>query len=66
MKTQNQSGDPAGIYLFKSNSGKTKTVCERNLSKVNKDTRRSSVIFIVNLEYILHIGPVFSLLALNK
>ena len=65
MKTQNQSADPAGITYSKATVEKPKQ-CERNLSKVNKDTRRSSVIFIVNLEYILHIGPVFSLLALNK
>ena len=66
METQNQSADPTGMYLFKDITGNTRSMFEGNMFNVNKDTRYRSVIFIVNFGQILHMGPVFSLLALNK
>ena len=62
----NQIPFPAGIYLFKVNSRNTRTMCEICSKSTMNTKERRSVVFLVNFEQILHIVPVFLLLALNK
>ena len=60
---------PAGIFLLKISNRNTRKRCEICL-KLTKKTperrRRRSGLFIVNIEYILHLNLVFLLLTLNK
>ena len=63
IKAHKQCPSPAGIYFFKVNNGKTRTMCEI-YSKLTIKTperrhwRRSSV-FIANFEQIWHIVLVY-------
>ena len=69
IKAHKQCPSPAGIYFFKVNNGKTRTMCEI-YSKLTIKTperrhwRRSSV-FIVNFEDISHLVLVLLLATLN-
>ena len=58
----------AGIYLLKVNNRKTRISCEicsKLTIKTPERQWRCSDVFIINLEYILHLVLVFPLLTLN-
>ena len=62
--------NPAGIYLFKFNSGNTCAICEicSQLTKKTPERRhwRLSGVLIVNFEQISHIVQVFPFLNMNN
>ena len=67
-KEVNVMCNAAGIYLLKVNNRKTRISCEicSNLTiKTPERQWRCSDVFIINLEYILHLVLVFLLLTLN-
>ena len=55
---------PSGNYIFKVNNRNTRARCEI-CSKLQRHKRRSGV-FLVNLEYVSHLGLVFLLLTLIR
>ena len=60
---------PAGIYLFKVNNGKTRTLCgiyKMLTTKTPERHRRGSSAFVVNFKQISNIVPGFPMLNLSN